>query len=114
MLDIQRSPDTLWKETNRNVYQERDHWEPSEKLAMKSMEKGLWPFNLFDMKYYSETLMLIHSGEKPHECNLCGKLSAQNHLSGHKTLCAGEKPDECGSYRKACSDTSTESCDSSH
>lgn len=113
MLDIQTSPDTVWKETNRNVYQERDHWEPSEKLAMKSVEKGLQPFNLFDVKYYSETLMLIHSGEKLHECSLCGKLSAQNHLNGQKT-CAGEKPEECDSYRKAFSDTSTGSRDNSH
>ena len=114
-MDIQTNPGTLWKETTQEcIPGERGHWEPSEKLAMKSVKKGLQPFNLFEVKYYLETLMLIHSGEKPHECNLCGKLSAQNHLNGHKTLGAGEKPEECGSYRKAFRDTSTQSCDNSH
>lgn len=52
-------------------------WEACHEIS----EKRPSAFHRFGMKYHWATLGLIHSGEKPYECNLCGKLSAQTHLN---------------------------------
>ncbi|XP_060231937.1 zinc finger protein 431-like, partial [Meriones unguiculatus] len=43
----------------------------------------------------------IHIGEKPHECNRCGKAFACNSHLVHKRTHTGEKPYECNQCGKA-------------
>ncbi|XP_076769337.1 zinc finger protein 431-like isoform X2 [Arvicanthis niloticus] len=43
-----------------------------------------------------------HTGEKPHECNHCGKaFSCHSSLQKHKRTHTGEKPHECNQCGKA-------------
>lgn len=66
----------------RSVYQEREILGKHLRCLSWTQWRKAFSFpHWFDMKYHWATLGLIHSGEKPYECNLCGKLSVQTHLN---------------------------------